>query len=134
MSDVSADKLAKIYIKMRTAKDDLKRELEEKIAAIDEQMDEVSSAMLELCKETGADSIKTEHGTIIRSIKERFWASDKDAFNKFVVENNVPELFESRIHQGNIKQWIADNPDNFPPSVNIDRRYEISVRKPKASE
>ena len=97
-------------------------------------MAEVSSAMMELCKETGGDSIKTQFGTIIRSVKERYWASDREAFNQFVLENEVPDLFESRIHQGNMKQWLADNPDKYPPSLNVDRKYEITVRKPKSSE
>ena len=41
------------------------------------------------------------------------------------------ELFESRIHQGNFKEFIAERKDDgLPPGVNVMREFGIVVRKP----
>ena len=131
MSDIkfTADTLAKAYVKIRTRKQVLKAEFEAKEKELDEAMDTISDELGGMCKTLGADSIKTEHGTIIRSVQERFWTNDWSAFGDFVVENNVPDLFEKRLHQGNTKAWLADNPDKQPPGLNVDRKFVITVRK-----
>jgi hypothetical protein len=48
---------------------------------------------------------------------------------KFVVENNVPELLEKRLHQGNMKQFLEAHPDLLPPGLNVDSEYTITVRR-----
>jgi len=126
---VDAGKLATVYIKMRTKRAELKAAYEEQDDAIKEQMESIEAEMLEKCKKENADSIKTPFGTIIRSVKTRVWPADWDAFNKYVIEHKAPELFEKRVHQTNIVQWMEENPDDPPPGLNIDRKYECSVRK-----
>lgn len=133
-STIPADKLAEVYIKIRTKRETLAKEFDQTDAELKAKQEALESQMLELCKATGADSIKTEFGTIIKSVKERFWTTDRTAFNRFVLENEALDLFENRIHQGNMKTWIAEHPDEFPPSVNIDRAYSISVRRPTNKE
>jgi hypothetical protein len=48
---------------------------------------------------------------------------------RFVVENNAPDLLEKRLHQGNVKQFIENNPDLVPPGLNVDSEYSITVRR-----
>jgi len=52
-------------------------------------------------------------------------------FRKFVMENNVPELFEQRIAQTRFKEFISDRKDeSLPPGVNVMREFAVVVRKP----
>jgi hypothetical protein len=92
-------------------------------------MDIVEAEMLEKCKEENADSIKTPKGTIMRTVNTRYWAADWAAFNQYVLDNEAVELYEKRIHQTNMTQWIEEHPDNTPPGLNIERKYTCSVRK-----
>jgi hypothetical protein len=47
-----------------------------------------------------------------------------------VFDNEALELLEKRIHQGNFKQFMADNEsDGLPPGVSVMREYGITVRK-----
>ena len=46
------DKLVKVYIKIRDARDQLRRELEEKEADLNEQLALIEQEILELCKQT----------------------------------------------------------------------------------
>lgn len=125
----SAGQLASVYIKIRTKRAEIKSAYEAEDAALQEQMDSIEAEMLEKCKAEDADSIKTPYGTIIRSIKQRFWPADWDAYKKFCHDNDALDLFEKRVHQTNMATWIEEHPDNLPPGLNVDRRYACSVRK-----
>lgn len=127
----SLEDLTKAYIKIREARAQLLRDYETKDADMKEQLEMVQSALLGFCKSASVDSLKTKYGTVSRVIKERFWCTDWDSFKNFVKENDALELFEKRIHQTNMKQFIDTNPELRPPGMNIDREFSIIVRKAK---
>jgi predicted metal-dependent phosphotriesterase family hydrolase len=127
----SVDELVTVYIKIRDARDAARKQADEVDADFDEQLDVINQQILEICKETGADSIKTKHGTAIRTVKSRYWTNDWERFYDFMFEHNVPELLERRIHQTNIKQFLGENPDLLPAGLNVDSAYTITVRRSK---
>jgi hypothetical protein len=129
--EISADKLAKIYLKMRDKRQEMAREFEEQDNDLKAQMEIIEQKMLEICKETGADSIKTPHGTIIRSVKTRYWTSDWESMHDFVLEHKAFDLLERRVHQTNMKQWLEENPDLLPMGLNSEARYSTTVRRSK---
>ena len=127
----SVDELVTVYIKIRDARDAARKQADELVADFEEQLNVINQQILEICKETGADSIKTKHGTAIRTIKSRYWTNDWERFYDFMFEHNVPELLERRIHQTNIKQFLEENPDLLPAGLNVDSAYSITVRRSK---
>ena len=127
----SVDELVTVYIKIRDARDAARKQADEVDADFEEQLDVINQQILEICKETGADSIKTKHGTAIRTVKSRYWTNDWERFYDFMFEHNVPELLERRIHQTNIKQFLGENPDLLPAGLNVDSAYTITVRRSK---
>lgn len=127
--DISADKLVAVYMKMREKRASLLREYEEQDEAIKTQMEVVEGKLLDLCKAIGADSLKTQHGTIIRSVKTRYWTSDWNSMHKFIMEHNMPELLEKRVSQTTMKQLLEENPDMMPPGMNVDSRYAVTIRR-----
>lgn len=129
--DISLEDLTKAYIKIREARAKLLKDYEAKDAGMKEQLDMIQSALLGFCKSSAIDSVKTKYGTVSRVIKERFWCTDWDSFKTFVKENDALELFEKRIHQTNMKQFMETNPEMRPPGMNIDREFSIVVRKSK---
>jgi hypothetical protein len=125
------EELVKTYLTIRNERDRIEAEYKDQDAALKAEMATLEQAMLSGCNEIKADSIKTPHGTIIKSLKERFTCSDRDNFNKFVLEHSAVELFESRLHQGNFKEFISERHDEgLPPGVNVMREFTITVRKP----
>jgi predicted metal-dependent phosphotriesterase family hydrolase len=131
MSQVTVDQLVAVYIKVRDARDAARRDADRVDADFEAQLDVLNKEILEICKETGADSIKTPHGTAIRSIKSRYWTNDWEKFYQFVFEHHAPELLEKRIHQTNIKQFLEENPDLLPLGLNVDSEHSITVRRSK---
>ena len=131
MEGVAAGKLAQVYLKIRDKRAALLAAYEKEDNALKEAMETLEAEMLEKCKEEDADSIKTPHGTIIRSVKARYWPADWDVFNQYVLDNEALGLLEKRVHQTNMGQWLEEHKDNPPPGLNVDRRYTCSVRKSK---
>lgn len=127
---MDVEKLVSAYIKLRDAKTELKREFDEKAAEILEKMDAIEAKLLEVAQETGTESLRTKSGTAIRTVKTRYWAPDWDSFKDFLLEleDGGYDLVEHRIHQGNFRAYVEENPDAKPP-VNVDSRYAITVRR-----
>jgi hypothetical protein len=125
MSELTADKLAKIYVKIR----EKRRELSKQDDALKEQLDAVASQLLEICKEQGATTIRTEHGTVSRRTTKNFWTSDWESFYKFIKDNDAFSLMFQRINNTNMAQYLEENPDVHPPGLNADVTQSIVIIK-----
>ena len=130
--NATADKLVKAYIKMRDYRSQLKSQYEEQDVVVKEQMELVESQLLELCKSTGADSLRTKYGTVSRTVQTRYWPGDWEEMYKFIMEHNAPDLLERRIAQRQMQEFIKENPDTMPVGLNVDNRYAVSVRRSKS--
>lgn len=127
--DSAIDKIVAVYVKIRNAKEELTHEYDAKIADLDEQMRVLKQKLLDISKETGVTSFKTEHGTAYRTIKNRYWTNDWESFYGFMREHGAMELLEKRIHQTNMREFLEDNPEVHPPGLNVDQEYEITIRR-----
>jgi hypothetical protein len=125
------DKLTAIYLKIRDTRAENKREFENVDKDLEEQQKMLAEQMLDSCKEIGADSIKTPHGTIIRSVKSKYWTGDWDSMYTFIKEHNAFGLLEKRLHQTNMKDFLNENPDALPMGLNVESEYTIVVRRAK---
>jgi hypothetical protein len=126
---MTADKLVKAYIKIRAARQQLLHTFEEQDNDLKAQQELVSEKLMDWCKEVGADSIKTAHGTVSRKVTTRYWPSDWGSMYEFIKEHEAFQLMEQRVHQTNMKKFLEDHPDLMPMGLNSDSRYTISVRK-----
>lgn len=127
---VNLDEAVEAYLNMRNEKERIQREADQAIEAINKEMAEIDQIFLGICNETNVNSLNTDHGTVIRQIKERFVCNDWDGFRKFELENPDYDLREKRIHQGNFKQYMEQRAeDGLPPGVNSMREFQIVVRK-----
>jgi hypothetical protein len=129
--EMSVDKLVSIFIKMRDARDEIKREADDKIKDIEAQMNTVNQKLLDLLGNQGADSIKTPHGTVYRTVKSRYWTNDWESLYDFIAESDAFDLLEKRIHQSNMKQFLEENPALMPKGINVDSEYQVVVRRSK---
>ena len=128
---MNAEQLVETFITLRNERDRMRNEWEAKDAEIKEEMTTLEQALLAICNETNATSIKTDKGTVIRKLNERFFCSDWDNFRDYVLQHQALELLERRIHQGNFKEFIAEREaEGLPPGVNVMREYGVTVRKP----
>ena len=133
ISGVPLEQLTATYIKIRDARSKLKQEYERNDAELNAQMSTIEQEMLEICKSVDANSIKTNAGTIIRSVKSRYWTNDWDSMYRFIEEHRAFALLEKRLHQTHMKQFLEENPDTQPAGLNVEREYTVVVRRSKES-
>jgi hypothetical protein len=130
LKDVPADKLVAIYRKIRGAMEEKEAAHKEEIGALKGQLDLVSAKILEICNEQNLDSLRTPAGTVTRRTVTRYWTNDWESMYQFIKEQDAPYLLEQRIHNGNMRQFLEENPDTLPMGLNADTKYAITVRKP----
>jgi len=127
---VNTEQMVDAYLAIRAEREKLLREYEAQDARLKEDMAKIEAALLTVCNDINADSIKTTHGTVIRKLNERFYCNDWDNFRKYVLEREAIELLERRIHQSNFKQHMSESEaDGLPPGVSVMREFGITVRK-----
>jgi hypothetical protein len=129
MSPLTVEDLVSVYVTIRDRKRELEASVAEQVKELDEELSIIASALLDACKDTGADSIRTKSGTVIRSVKSKYWTNDWESMWAFIRDNNAMELLEKRIHQTNMKQFLEENQDKHPAGLNIDSEFTITVRK-----
>lgn len=122
---INADRLAKVYVKIR----EKRKELAKQDRELEEQLEAVARQLLEICKEQGAATIRTDHGTISRRINKRYWPTDWDAFYKFIKEQDAMSLLYQRINTANMQQFLEENPDIHPPGLNADVTQTVVIVK-----
>ena len=128
-SSLSAEKLTKAYIRIREERASLSASYKEKDTALVNQLDVVRQGLLNYCEKHGVESVKTSEGLFYRTTKTKYWTSDWESMHKFILEHGVPELFDKRLNQSNLKEFLEENPDVYPEGLNKDTEYVITVRK-----
>jgi hypothetical protein len=131
MSDTLEDKI-RAYVALRDARDAMEAAHEAELAVLKSELEQVSNDLLTICNEQNVDSLKTPAGTLSRVVSERFWTTDWDAMNELIIEHKAPSLLEHRIHNGNMRAFLEENPEAYPAGLQIDRKYVIKVRRPSA--
>ena len=126
---ITAAKLTKTFIKIRDERAKLNAEFKEKDSVLSRQQDTVKQGLLDYCNAQNVESVRTSEGVFYRSVQTKFWTADWEEMYTFVVEHNVPQLFERRLNQTNVKQFLEENQDTKPDGLNEDHKYSIVVRK-----
>lgn len=124
---IPMDKLARMYMKMRTAIQDLDKQIED----IKEAQQHVKNAMKDQMLALGTKSVRTDFGTISLKEKTRYYTQDWDSFKKFVIEHDAVDLLEKRIAQTNMQTFLEENPSLHPPGLSNTAEFDIAVTKPR---
>mgnify|MGYP006274138759 FL=1 len=126
MNDITLDHLVSVDRKMTAKMSELQKELD----AVEADRETVRLTIADMMKEQGVESVRTKHGTVTRVLKERYWASDWAVLHQYILEHGAIDLLEKRVAQTNMREWIENHREDFPPALNVDRTYSISIRKP----
>ncbi len=128
-TNLTPQRLTETYLKIKAKRAELSAEFKDKDSELADNLEIVKRALLKYCEDEGVESVKTSAGMFYRSVKTRYWTSDWESMYKFVMENEVPEFFDKRLNQGNVRQFLEDNTDLVPRGLNVDSEYAVAVRK-----
>ena len=125
MSEVTVEKLAKVYVKIRDARRELKKQDDE----LEEQLKQIEAELLKICNAQGAATIRTDYGTVSRRSTKRYWTNDWGSFFNFIKEHDAFNLMQQRINTSNMEQFLDENKDVCPPGLNVDVNQTIVITK-----
>lgn len=128
---VPLSKLTHAYIKIRDKKSAIKKDFDAEYNALTEQQDKIKRALLTYLDDAKITGFDTEAGRVSKRVKTRYWTSDWDSMNKFILEHEVPEFYTKSLNQSNVAQFLEEHPDISPPGLNADSEYVITVTKPR---
>jgi len=129
---MDTEQLTSVYIKIRDALDEKREQHKEELSELKDQLDLVSNKLLDILQEQNAQSMRTDVGTIMKSVTTRYWASDWESMYEFIKENDAFPLLEQRIHKTNMKKFLEENPDKLPIGLQTDSKFSITVRRAKS--
>lgn len=132
---MNTEELVSVYITIRDERKKLLQEYEARDGELKQDLAKLEQALLAICNEVNASSVKTNVGTVMRQVNERYVCSDWGNFYAFLREHDAVELLERRIHQGNFKEFMAEHKlEGLPPGVNAMREYSVTVRRAPSSD
>jgi hypothetical protein len=127
------EELVKTYLTIRDAKSKLYNEYQTKSGQLEEELNQIEAVLLDECGKIGADSIRTNVGTVTRTVKEEYTCSNWDEFKQFILQENALELLAQKIHQSNFKEFMANHDgEGLPPGISSFRAFKATVRKTTA--
>ena len=132
MSDqIKLDEIVQAYLTIRSQRENIAREFELQDAELKAEQAQLEQVLLEQCNEMNAETIRTGAGTIVKTLKESYICSDWDGLKSFIMENGLIELMQQRLHNTNLKEYLASHDgEGMPPGVSSFREYSIVVKKP----
>ena len=116
------------YIQLRDKKAEYKAAYDAKVAVIDDALAKIEVKLLEVFEQTGMDSMKTEAGTAYRSVRTSVTVGDREAFMKYVQDNNEWPLLEVKASKAAVVEYRDAN-DDLPPGINWRAEQVVNVRR-----
>lgn len=127
---VSADALAEEFLKLRDGLGKLNKIYEGKKKVFDDRMTEITQALNVICEEQNASSIRTAHGTVVRSVSTTYSPLDWAAIHDLVIKHQAPYLLWNKIKDSAMKEFLAEHPEEYPPGLCVNSKYTVTVRRP----
>jgi len=131
--DADAEALVSAYINIRDERDRIINQQKQVLKELEVQLETVSKALLEICKENKLDGFRTDFGTVSQITKTEYWTNDWESLYKFIKENDAFHLLHKRVNQSGMKEFLEENPDLHPAGLNVDQEYSIRVTRPRGA-
>lgn len=131
--DANAESLVSAYINIRDERDKIISHQKKVLKELEFQLDTVSSALLEICRDNKLDGFRTDFGTVSQITKTEYWTNDWDSLYKFIKENDAFHLLHKRVNQSGMREFLEENPDLHPAGLNVDQEYSIRVTRPRGA-
>jgi len=118
------------FIELRDERDALKKRHSAELKVITDKMERIQGAIMRLFQKTGQDSAKTAAGTPYLQTRVSASVADRDAFLKFVRENDAYEFLENRVSKTAVQQFMEER-EEVPPGVKVTTMQVLNVTRSK---
>jgi len=131
--NTDAEALVSAYINIRDERDRIINQQKQALKELELQLETVSKALLEICKENKLDGFRTDFGTVSQITKTEYWTNDWESLYSFIKENDAFHLLHKRINQSGMKEFLEEHSELHPAGLNVDQEYSIRVTRPRGT-
>jgi hypothetical protein len=128
MTNPTIEEVVKGYVSLRDKKTEMKRGHTEELAPINEKMKLVENWLLRDLLSRGVQSQKTAEGTAFLQKSTTATVKDRDAFLKFVRENEMWDLIENRVAKSVVVDHL-ENTGDVIPGANYEATQVVRIRR-----
>jgi len=128
MSKVTVDAAVAAYLRLRHEKEELEREMEERINAVKTNMAKLEAWMQQFLDETGQTSAKTKEGTVFITTTDYARVENWDDILDFIKNREAFDLLEKRVSKKAVRGYI-DADGSVPPGVSYGSKISVNVRR-----
>ena len=125
---VDHDRMARVYLKMRAKKAELKRAYEEEVAVIDAGMAQIENALLASLLANKVKSMGTASGTFYQEKVVKPSVADWGVYYQFMKDNDAMEGVEKRVSKKFVVDYMEANKDDTPPGVTVFTENVVRIR------
>lgn len=128
------DELSVQYIRLRQKREILKERFTAEDGELEKAMAEIEAQLLDTLNASNSNSMSTNSAVIIRTVRKRYMPSNWAAVYELIKKHDAYGLLEKRVHNGNMKDFLEEHPDEYPAGMNVDSRYAVTVRRKNQGE
>lgn len=121
------DEYVSLYVKMRDTLAARTKEYEDYKKTVKAKMEKVEGLMLSTLNETGAESIRTESGTVYKQTKMLPSIRDFTALSGWMLQTGNLDVLQRRISTTAMKVLVEDGVE--VPGVEVVYETEVGVRR-----
>jgi hypothetical protein len=125
---MTMDQIIQAYIKLRAARDELKKKQSAEMAPINENMFKLQNYLQKLLQESGQTSAKTASGTAFLQTDTSVAIEDWEGILAFIKANNLWAVLEKRVSKSVVTDYI-ESTGEVPPGLKISREISCHIRK-----
>lgn len=115
------------YLRLRAAKKQLAERHALEMARLAEPMRERENILMQHLNQTGAESIRTEGGTVYKTTVLNARVSDWDSCLQFILSHNLQHMLEKRVSKLAVEEYLAAHGE-LPPGVAVSSVVNLNVR------
>jgi hypothetical protein len=116
------------YVQLRDLKERINKEAKDKVAQLQTVMDNLEAEMLEQMRSLGVESLRTEAGTVYKTITRRTPVANWDAALAFIREHGLWHFLERRVSKGAVTEYMTEHGE-VPPGIAIHEEQTVNIRR-----
>ena len=128
------DDLSVQYIKLRQKREVLSQQFKDADAVLEKDMAAIETQLLDTLNASNSNSMSTNSAVIIRTVRKRYMPTNWATVYELIKKHDAYALLEKRVHNGNMKDFLEEHPDEYPAGMNVDSRYAVTVRRKNQGE
>lgn len=122
--------LADWFVRNREWLEARKDEYETNIASVKEVQTNILTELQKRMNLNGVSSVRTDSGTIIKSVSTTYTAQDRNAFGQFIIESGAWEATSIRPTKEFVEEYAREHDGQLPPGVGVYSEQKVTIRKP----